>query len=328
MRHVRGSVFACVAVMVAESSSVRASAQTVDVLGNNSNIATTSNVAKGNSYEVTSPVTLTKAEFNLGFTGPQTLIFTVHSCPTEFGTYTQVLQTSAIVNGTGIAWYSSGPISVPLTVGTHYIVAVSWNGTMNYYFGTGDSQPVSFGQETHGYAAGQNPLPTAFPSSSNDQAIYFQRLTTSAGGMSITYCTAGTTSNGCVASIGATGTPSAGAGSGFTISVGAVEGQKQGILFYGINNTGYVPTAWGTGSSYLCVKHPSQRTGVQNSGGTFAACDGVLSLDWNAFIASHPGALGSPFAAGQHVFAQGWFRDPPSPKGTVLSNALEFVVGP
>jgi Tol biopolymer transport system component len=142
------------------------------------------------------------------------------------------------------------------------------------------------------------------------------------------YCTAGTTSSGCVPSISGTGTPSASAGSGFTIAVGAVEGAKQGILFYGLDNTGFTPTPWGASSSYLCVKAPTQRTGAQNSGGSFGACNGTLSLDWNAYIASNAGALGNPFTSGQTVYAQGWFRDPPSPKTTNLSNALQFSVGP
>jgi hypothetical protein len=53
-----------------------------------------------------------------------------------------------------------------------------------------------------------------------------------------------------------------------------------------------------------------------------------MSLDWNAFVANHPGALGAPFSAGQLVEAQGWFRDPPSPKATMLSDALEFALCP
>ena len=142
------------------------------------------------------------------------------------------------------------------------------------------------------------------------------------------YCTSGTSSNGCVASIAGNGSPSASAASGFTISVSSVEGQKQGILFYGINNTAYTPLPWGMGTAYLCVKHPSQRMGVQNSGGTFSLCDGALSIDWNTFRSTHPNALGVPFIAGQHAFAQGWFRDPLSPKTTMLSNALEFVLAP
>jgi hypothetical protein len=54
----------------------------------------------------------------------------------------------------------------------------------------------------------------------------------------------------------------------------------------------------------------------------------VLSIDWNAYIASHPSALGQPFAGGETVWAQAWFRDPPAPKTTNLSDGLVFVVGP
>jgi hypothetical protein len=142
------------------------------------------------------------------------------------------------------------------------------------------------------------------------------------------YCTAGTTTNGCVASIAGTGTPSASSGAGFTISASDVEGAKQGLFFYGLDNSGFTPSPWGASSSFLCVKAPTQRTAAQSTGGTDGLCDGALFLDWNAFVAAHPTALGNPFAAGQHVFAQAWFRDPPSPKTTNLSDALEFVVGP
>jgi hypothetical protein len=141
-----------------------------------------------------------------------------------------------------------------------------------------------------------------------------------------TYCTAGTTTNGCVPSISGAGTPDANAGSGFTISVASVEPQKSGILFYGLSGAQAVP--WGAGTSFLCVKPPTQRTPSQNSGGGFSPCDGTLSIDWNVYIAAHPTALGSPFAGGEDVWAQAWFRDPPSPKTTNLSNALTFTVAP
>jgi hypothetical protein len=150
------------------------------------------------------------------------------------------------------------------------------------------------------------------------------------GGPSMaTYCTAGTTTHGCVPSIGGTGTPSASASSGFVISVGSVEAQKSGLIFYGIDNTGFVPTIWGVGSSsFLCVKAPTQRTLTQSSGGTLNQCDGLLSLDWNAFVSSNPGVLGTPYAGGESVFAQAWFRDPPAPKTTNLSDGLQFLVMP
>ncbi len=142
------------------------------------------------------------------------------------------------------------------------------------------------------------------------------------------YCTAGTTTNGCVPAMSATGTPSASAPTGFTLSVASVEGQKQGLFFYGIDNSGFSPSPWGQGTSFLCVKAPTQRSPAQLSNGTAGACDGALSIDWNAYITANPGALGQPFSAGQHVFAQAWFRDPPAPKTTNLSDAVEFVVGP
>jgi hypothetical protein len=141
-----------------------------------------------------------------------------------------------------------------------------------------------------------------------------------------TYCTAGTTTHSCVPSIAASGTPSASAGSGFTITVSAVEGQRTGLVFYGI--AGPRETPFGGGSSVLCVAGQLRRTQVQASGGTNGACDGQLSLDWNQYILAHPLALGMPFRGGETVWAQAWFRDPPAPGGVNLSNGIWFEVCP
>ncbi len=143
------------------------------------------------------------------------------------------------------------------------------------------------------------------------------------------YCTASTTANGCSASISANASPSVTFTSPCVLSIASVEGQRQGLIFYGLDNTGFSPLPWSSGSSsFLCVKPPTQRTGLQSSGGAIASCSGTLSLDWNAFHAANPGALGGAIAAGSKVYAQGWFRDPPAPKSTNLSNALELTVAP
>lgn len=148
-----------------------------------------------------------------------------------------------------------------------------------------------------------------------------------AGGSVTSYCTAGTSTNGCVASMSAVGTPSASAASSFVLNCTGVEGQKAGLIFYGVN--GPLSAPWSAGSSsFLCVKAPTQRTGSQNAGGTSNLCDGTLSLDWNLFQANHPGALGQPFAAGQSAWAQAWYRDPPAQKTTNLSNGLTFILAP
>ncbi len=49
-------------------------------------------------------------------------------------------------------------------------------------------------------------------------------------------------------------------------------------------------------------------------------------LDFNAWRAANPGALGNPFVAGQVFHAQGWFRDPGAPKQTNLSDGLRFTL--
>jgi hypothetical protein len=144
----------------------------------------------------------------------------------------------------------------------------------------------------------------------------------------VVYCTAGTTTNGCSPSISGSGVAIASATSGFTLTVANVEGQRAGLIYYGV--TGRAALPWGSGgTSFTCVKVPSQRMSASvSSGGTAGACDGVLSEDWRAFVATHPSATGNPLQAGVQVNAQGWFRDPPAVKSTNLSNALEFVVLP
>lgn len=153
--------------------------RTEDIVGDTSNSGTASGRAKGNSYQVDIDVLLEEMEFWLNFSTTQTLTYYVFHCPDEFGTYTEVFRESGSVSGTGPGWYSSGPVAIDLSAGSHYIIAVSWDGSLTYYYGTGDSQAVSFGYHTHGYATGYDPLPASFQSMSNDQAIYHQRLSTS-----------------------------------------------------------------------------------------------------------------------------------------------------
>jgi hypothetical protein len=53
-----------------------------------------------------------------------------------------------------------------------------------------------------------------------------------------------------------------------------------------------------------------------------------MAQDFNNFVLAAPGAVGAPFSAGDEVWAQAWYRDPPAPKTTSLSNALHFTVTP
>lgn len=139
----------------------------------------------------------------------------------------------------------------------------------------------------------------------------------------IAYCTSGTTSSGCVPSLVTLGVPSAAASSGFTVRATAVEGQKTGLLFYGIS--GPKSAAWAPGSSsWLCVKSPTQRTSPQATGGAAGACDGALVLDVRAWLATHPTALGMPLFQGEIQNWQAWFRDPLAAATTNLTHAVQI----
>jgi hypothetical protein len=148
----------------------------IDIVGDTSNTSSASGRAKGNAYRVDIDTRLDEAEFYLNFTDTQTLIYYVFESPVEFGTYSEIYRDTEVVNGLGTAWYSTGTVNVQLSAGYYYIIAVSWDGYMTYYYGTGDSQATSFGSQVHGYAVGYNPLPSSFNSTVNDQAIYHQRL--------------------------------------------------------------------------------------------------------------------------------------------------------
>jgi hypothetical protein len=223
----------------------------------------------------------------------------IHAIDRVSGASTPITPGAGFVNNCGIAWAPA----------TDDVYAIDWSGKLYAYDvvnGWSRTLVASGLPPCDGLALAIPPCPQPVP-----------------------YCTAGTTTNGCVPSISSTGSPKLGQTSGFSIDVSSLEGQRAAIVFYGIDNTSFTPTSWALGStSFLCVKAPAQRTTVQNSGGAAGACDGQVSLDWLAYMAANPGALGAPVVAGQVYYGQVWFRDPPAPKTTNLSNALEWTLCP
>ena len=142
-----------------------------------------------------------------------------------------------------------------------------------------------------------------------------------------TYCTAGTSTHGCVPVISAVGTPSISAASGFTIRATGLEGKKFGLVFYGLSGP-TVAVLHPASPSFLCVRAPIQRTLSIDSGGLVNSCSGQVSLDLLSFWAQYPGTLGAPFSAGTIVNTQVWYRDPPAPSSTNLSGGLQFTTCP
>ena len=142
------------------------------------------------------------------------------------------------------------------------------------------------------------------------------------------YCTAGTSSSGCSAMLGASGVPSATAPTGFVLSATGVEGAKDGLFFFG--TSGRQANPWGNGTSFQCVVPPVTRAGLLVGGGTVGGCDGLLEQDLCAlWCAACPKPQKNP-GAGSVVQAQLWYRDPAntSNQTTGLSNAIEFALEP
>jgi Tol biopolymer transport system component len=181
-----------------------------------------------------------------------------------------------------------------------------------------DGQVVAF----HSYAANLVPGDT-----NNTQDVFVRDANPSP--IVVTYCTAGTSSSGCNSNIAAIANPSITLEHGCVLTVAGVEGQVQGLVFYGLDNSGFTPTPWTGGStSVMCVKQPLQRTPLQNSGGAPYTCNGSFALDWNAFQSANSQALGNPWSVGSKVYAQAWFHDPFDTSWTNLSNAVEMTYLP
>jgi Tol biopolymer transport system component len=142
-----------------------------------------------------------------------------------------------------------------------------------------------------------------------------------------TYCTSATSSSGCTPLLGASGSPSISATSGLVLQVAQADGQRSALIQYGI-----APLAQSLSPSHpstLCVAGPRQRLGATSLGGSAGQCDGGMSLDFLAWISTHPGALHTPLVAGQQLYFQAYVREPNFPPPAILLSAgLTFVLTP
>jgi hypothetical protein len=147
----------------------------------------------------------------------------------------------------------------------------------------------------------------------------FQIVQTSGSGPT-TYCTAKTTSSGCVPNLTSSGTPSGSAPSGFQVINPDAQPGVVGIFFYGQSGPNANPFQGG----FLCVMPPLIRTPLTASGGT-GPCTGVFVIDFNSYVFS---GVDPSLNSGDTVWMQNWFRDPPAPFSSGLSNGITFTIGP
>jgi hypothetical protein len=112
-----------------------------------------------------------------------------------------------------------------------------------------------------------------------------------------------------------------------TAQASGLEGLKSSLLFYSLSGPRAQP--WAPNStSFLCINGPTQRTSARSTGGSSSSCNGTFALDLLAWTSANAGSLGAPFAPGNVLAAQVWYRDPPAPRGTNLSAAIQFTLAP
>jgi hypothetical protein len=137
----------------------------------------------------------------------------------------------------------------------------------------------------------------------------------------LTYCSAVTSSLGCVPQVTCTGTPSASGATPFVIHAANIINHRPGLLLYGAQ-----PAATPFQGGVLCIASPVHRGGNVLAGGVDGApdCTGAFDFDFEALLLSG----GTGLTVGATGCAQFWYRDAQNPLGPGLTDAVRFVVGP
>jgi hypothetical protein len=135
------------------------------------------------------------------------------------------------------------------------------------------------------------------------------------------YCTAQSSSSGCVPTMSSNGTPSLSFANAFSVVCNQLEAGRSGIQLFGTSGAASLPFSNGL----LCVNPPFYRLSVKRTQGT-AACSGSLTYSMSEML----NAQGAPtvLSPGAVVHQQTWIRDPAAPVATAVSNGLTYVVCP
>ena len=136
------------------------------------------------------------------------------------------------------------------------------------------------------------------------------------------------TFHGCLPNLEPFGFSSVTGATDLTLVGDSLPNQKTGLLFYGFEGAAANP--WGGATMYVAGK--KKRTPLMNTGGNAMGddCSGFIAYNMNHYAAGLLGGTPKPELSivGQQVNVQFWGRDPLSASGTLLSTAVEYIVGP
>lgn len=155
-------------------------AQIIDTIGGQTSAPSGALRGKGSLFAVNTSVVLTEYEMYFNVPAQETLTWFIYRHHSRSGT-ASLLWTSqtTVPGGIGPAFYSTGPIAVPLVAGNHYMIGCYWQGSITYYYSTATTgSPVSFGTWQRAHTLNAPPAPTFSIPAGVDVAQYYQRLTT------------------------------------------------------------------------------------------------------------------------------------------------------
>ncbi|MBK9384042.1 MAG: hypothetical protein IPN34_04375 [Planctomycetes bacterium] len=155
-------------------------AQQAEIIGSLVGRTAHAALAKGNCLRIDRTVVLADFAFHLELAEPQTLVFTIHRAVREDASYVLEQSWAIPAEPAGPSWYSPTALYVPLLAGNHYLLSVSWSGTLTYSFHPAAAWPLSFGEQRYAYWSGAHPLPTALLARNEMPATYLMSLRTQA----------------------------------------------------------------------------------------------------------------------------------------------------
>lgn len=290
------------------SALVPLTAQTVETIGGTTTAPLRTNTSKASVIRVDSSVLLIDYAMYLNVPGQETLTWFLYRHHSRTGAATLEWTQQVTVNGTGVgpAWYSTGPIALPLIEGNHYMIGVGWPGSLTYHYTTSSAPlPLSFGSWQRAHTPGFPPASTYTIASGIDTAVYYQQFTTVPfAGVDIVGTSCGATAT--LPRLVASGAPTLGA----TKVLDLVDATPNalGVVSLALGPTLPVPLPMFGCNIWLNINGPLASTAVPLS------ATGTASLPMT--MPANPAFYGIPMSAQAGVLAA----------SIQLTNALDLIV--
>ncbi|HUU69891.1 MAG TPA: dockerin type I repeat-containing protein [Planctomycetota bacterium] len=176
-----GSLTGVMAVSPGDVVLMQGTQQVTDTLGGTTSSSSGGTRARFNAFQCQASRILTNIEVYLDLPSSIPLQYLVYECDAASGDYACISRTLVSgQTGTGIGFYSSGPVAVPLTAGKYYLIGAAWNDSITYYYKTsGHPTSTAFGSSSGNllYNDGYPPPDTIHYSLAGSNVYHF-RLTT------------------------------------------------------------------------------------------------------------------------------------------------------